>query len=411
MVSDGPVLYVLKRYPRLSETFITRELLGLEAAGEQVMIDALLPPEPGACHPDIEQVRAEVRYLPRHPRWRDLRVVAAHMRVAIAAPRRWAATALQARRRGSMRRFLQAGLVADRARRQGVRHIHAHFATAAAEVARDAARLSGVPFTVTAHAKDVFHADNVAHLADRVAGARAVVTVSDFNVAHLRQRLNVPIRRVPNGIRVASHASGPDRSGPVLCVARLVPKKGIDVLIEAAALLAPHDSDLQVQIIGGGQLADDLQRLADRLGVSDRVAFTGPCPWPAVEDAYGRCSMVVLPCRVDSDGDRDGLPTVLLEAMARALPVVSTNLVGIPEVVIDGQTGLLVPPDDPLALAAAIARLRADTELASRLGRSGRALVAERFDPEQATASLRSVFAGASDPGNHHLDRPLLERT
>jgi glycosyltransferase involved in cell wall biosynthesis len=310
-----------------------------------------------------------------------------------------------------MRRFLQAGLVADRARRQAVRHIHAHFATAAAEVARDAARLSGVPFTVTAHAKDVFHTDNVAHLADRVAGAGAVVTVSDFNVAHLSQRLNVPIRRVPNGIRIAARGVGPDASGPVLCVARLVPKKGIDVLIEATALLASHDSELHVQIIGGGQLADDLQRLANRLGVGDRVAFAGPCPWPAVEDAYRRCSMVVLPCRVDADGDRDGLPTVLLEALARALPVVSTDLVGIPEVVTDGQTGLLVAPNDPVALAAAIARLRADTELASRLGRAGRALVAERFDPEQAIARLRSVFAEAGGPSDRRLDRPVLERS
>lgn len=388
------ILYVLKRYPRLSETFIIRELLGLEAAGERILVDGLLEPEDQPHHPELAAVRAEVRYLPRRPA-RQLPVLAAHARVAARRPHRWVRMRVEAElaerggARHARRRFAHAVLVADRVRREGVTHIHAHFATGAAEVARDAARLSGRPYTVTAHAKDIFHADNAPQLARRLRGADGVVTVSQYNVNHLRSVLDVPVHHVPNGMP-APEGHGPDPSGPILCVARLVAKKGVDTLLHA---LAVPGSTARLEIVGDGPLRGELEALAAQLGVGCRVRFLGSLPGDAVAECYRRCSMFVLACRVAADGDRDGMPTVLVEAMGRAIPVISTEVAGIAELVQHGETGLLVAPDDPAALAAAIDKLAHDPELAADLGAAARRLVLDEFDPARAAALLREVFA------------------
>ena len=282
--------------------------------------------------------------------------------------------------------------MAERVQRENITHIHAHFATAAAEVARDASVLSRVPFTVTAHAKDIFHDDHAPWLRRRLQGASAVVTVSAYNARHLEGVLEgIPVYHVSNGVRVADSA----RNVPtprVLCVARLVPKKGIDVLIEATALLRTELPGLRVEVIGGGDLLQDLTACARARGVADRVDFVGPKPYDEVRAAFTRSSMMVLPCRVTAEGDRDGIPTSLVEAMAHGLPVISTVVAGIPEVVRHGETGILVAPDDPLALAAAIAKLADDPHLAATLGIAGRKVVAQRFAPHDSACALRRIW-------------------
>ncbi len=394
------MLYVLKRYPRLSETFITRELLELEAIGCRLGVDSLMPQEDGPRHADVDRVRAEVRYLPRRPKLTDRVVLVAHLRVGRRRPLRWSRLAVTARRKGGWGQFLQAGLVADRVKRESFDILHAHFATAAADVARAAAALSGRPFTVTAHAKDIYHDDNVASLPDRVRGAAAVVTVSAFNMRHLASNLpGSVLAMVPNGVPSGLPAmSTPPRngdSGTILCVARLVEKKGVDVLIDAVALLTAAHPHLVVEIIGDGPLDETLRARAKAAGVDGVIRFLGPQPSDVVDAAYLRCAMVVLPCRVAANGDRDGMPTVIIEAMARGLPVISTDVVGISEAVKPGRTGLLVPPDDPAALATAMDVLLLDAELRIRLGAAGRALVSRQYDPGVSAALLLDVFAGA----------------
>jgi colanic acid/amylovoran biosynthesis glycosyltransferase len=319
----------------------------------------------------------------------------AHVRVALRRPRTWWRLARAARAdQESRRRFLQAGLTADRVRRDRFDHLHAHFATAAAVVARDAAALSGRTFSVTAHAKDIFHETYAASMPERVAGAAAVVTVSGHNVEHLRGLLGpTPVAHVANGVVRPAAVSGPKSGGPVLCVARLVAKKGVDVLLDAVDLLAGELDTLRVEIIGDGPLAQELHERHPHL--ADRVRFLGAVASPEVEAAYSRCSMFVLPCRIAGDGDRDGMPTVIVEAMARAVPVISTDVVGIGEAVIDGQTGMLVQPDDPDAVAAAIAKLWHNPGLGEVLGANGRALVADRFDPARSARDLLDTFREA----------------
>lgn len=388
------VLYVLKRFPQLSQTFVVRELVELERLGVITGIDALGPSSSGLRHRDVDAVRAPVRVLPRRPAWTTSGVAGAHLRLAIRRPVTWL-RAWRRSRHHDRRRFLQAGLVAERARREGYQHLHAHFASAAAEVARDAAALAGITYSVTAHAKDIFHHDHVPHVARRLGAAAAVVTVSEFNVVDLTARLpGTPVVHIPNGIpRAEPRPESLD--GPVLCVGRLVEKKGVDTLLRAVAELRDVLPELRLEIVGDGDLRSELTALADRLGLADRCRFVGALDSEGVAAAMDRCSMLALPCRIGADGDRDGLPTVLGEAMARGVPVISTDLVGIPELVRDGDTGVLVPPDDPVALAAAIEKLWRDATWATRLGAAGREHVRRALDPERSAVALATVFGAA----------------
>jgi colanic acid/amylovoran biosynthesis glycosyltransferase len=276
--------------------------------------------------------------------------------------------------------------------------VHAHFATAAAVVARDAGALTAVPETVTAHAKDVFHRDNAPLLPDRLRGVAAVVTVTEHNAVHLRQVLpGMPVHVVRNGVHLsAARAATGSREGPLLCVSRMVPKKGIDCLLTAFAVLARQRPGLRLEIIGFGPLDAALRRQAEDLGIGGRVDFRGPLSSAEVQEALDRCSMVVLPCRIDESGDRDGLPTVLLEALACGTPVVTTDILGLPELVRHGETGLLVAPDDPVGLTGAIATLLDDPVHATALGAAGRRLVAQVHDCDGSAAQLQGIWAAAA---------------
>jgi colanic acid/amylovoran biosynthesis glycosyltransferase len=395
--SDGrtKVLYVLKRFPQLSQTFVIREIVELERCGVTIGVDALGPLSDGPHQGEVDHVQAAVRYLPRKPHLKDPQAAFAHLRVARRHPLVWVHTA-RAARRSDWRRFVQAGIVADRVHREGFQHIHAHFASAASEVSRDAAALAGCTYSVTAHAKDIFHEQHVAHLSRRLGAAAAVVTVSDFNVRHLHDTLPaISVSHIPNGVALAP-ASSPKPNGPLLCVARLVEKKGIDTLLRAISMLRMQYPGMSLEIIGTGEESESLKALCEELQLHETVTFLGAQPFDQVEAAYQRCSMVVLPCRIGADGDRDGLPTVIVEALARSIPVISTAIIGIPEVVRHEETGLLVPPDDVPALADAIERLWNNPLLAAALGARGRSLVATAFDPTRSANLLRDVFLMAS---------------
>lgn len=352
------VLYVLKRFPRLSETFVLHEMVRLEQSGVEIGVESIKAAEIGPRHPEVDDLRAKPRYLPAS---------------------------------GSDG---LAGLIAERVQAEGFRHIHAHFATSAAELALAAGRRAGVPVTVTCHAKDIFHRDYAHGLARRLAGATGLVTVSDYNRRHLQKEVpGVPVHLVYNAIE-ASDQTHSDLGGPVLCIARLVEKKGIDLLIRAAGELTRRGRPIRVDIVGEGPNRPQLESLVGMLGLTSSVRFHGALTSRQVDAAYRRASMFVLPCRVDRNSDRDGLPTVLGEAMLRRLPVISTDLVGIPELIRHGETGLLAPPDSHLALAEAIEKLCNEPDLARDLAVKGAAHAGNVLDPVAATDALIQVFAG-----------------
>jgi glycosyltransferase involved in cell wall biosynthesis len=385
--------YVLKRFPRYSETFVVTEVLAHEAAGWEVEIFSLRPPNDTHFQDLLARVRAPVRYLPSEgTRAADFW---AALQEALLLPLAW--TALDAARGEPAGDVYQALLLAVEVRRRGIEHLHAHFATSATTVARLAARMAGVPFSFTAHAKDIYHeAVRPDDLRRKLAEAAAVVTVSDFNLAYLRQTYGpvaAGVRRVYNGLDLDRfpYREPRVRSSRVVAVGRLVEKKGFDVLVEAAALLAGRGVDFTAEIIGAGELEETLRRQIDLLGLASRVRLLGPRPQAEMARAVAEAAAFAAPCVVGSDGNRDGLPTTLLEAMALGTPCVSTDVTGIPEIVRDGETGLVVPQNDAVALAAALERLLADPELRRGLAARARRRIEEDFDARRNSARLRQI--------------------
>lgn len=385
--------YVLKRYPRLSETFIVSEVLAAEAAGADVAIAALRQAGDSRFHADVAAVRAPVTWIPElHGSavrlWDALGVahgrlsgLAASLPELLALPPVAAAQALH---------------VALWAVDADVTHLHAHFATSAAITARLAGRLAGLPYSFTAHAKDIFHERvDPAVLRRTLADAHHVVTVSDHNVRWLRRRYGAAaarVHRVYNGLdpQTLTWTDPSGRAPGVLFVGRLVEKKGVADLVDAIALLRDRGRAVPLTIAGTGPLADDIAAQLRGLGLHDLVAMTGPLPQHEVAALLGRAAVFAAPCVQAADGDRDGLPTVLLEAMAFGAPCVSTPVTGIPEAIEHDRTGLLVPERDAFALADAIEALLDDPGLRSRLAVAARRRVEERFDrSEQAVAMAR----------------------
>ncbi len=395
--------YVLKRYPRISETFVASELIELERLGERLTVFAVSKPDEPFTHRFVEDLRAEVVYLPHRP-WREpVRVARALWRVVRSDARGWLSAArysLWPPRRKGLRRLLQATVLRVEMERAGIDHAHAHFATAAARLANLAWRMGGPTYSVTVHAKDIYHQDvRVDHLRDKLASARFVATVSRANRDYLESLLALDgrLRIVPNSVnlrRLGPVRRSPGQAGPVLTVARLIEKKGLMDLVAAFSLLRARGITPRLEIVGDGPLRGQLEGVAASLGVDAR--FRGALPQEQVLELMGRASLFCLPCVVAADGDRDGLPTSVLEAMALGVPVVTTDVSGLAEAVLHERTGLLVPQRDPVALAEAIERLLSDPELAARLSAEGRRHVEHNYSLERSAALLRSMFPEAA---------------
>ena len=393
-MSHDRIGYVVKMYPRFSETFVVSEIIARERRGADIRIFSLRPTTDTRFHDTLAQVKAPVEQIPRLTKplelWAlirrahaELPLFAANLGELLEAEHDDAAQAIE---------------LALAIRRTGVTRLHAHFASLATTVARLASRLTGVPYSFTAHAKDLFHESVDPRDVDRkIADASRVVTVSDFNVRHLIRSYPAasvtPLQRVYNGIDLERFAYAPGRSGEpvVLAVGRLVEKKGFADLIRAVAELRAAGRPVRCRIVGGGELENELRALAAFLGVDDLVTLTGPLPQAEVRDELERAHAFVAPCVVGSDGNADGLPTVLLEAMAIGTPCISTDVTGITEAVREGETGLIVSQHAPRELAAAILRLIDDPDLAGRLAASARELVADEFDVRRQSALLEEL--------------------
>ncbi|MGH3147844.1 MAG: glycosyltransferase family 4 protein [Rubrobacter sp.] len=391
--------YVVKRYPRYSETFIVNEILAHEAAGEKIEIFSLLPPEDGHFQDAISRVRAPVTYLPA----KGLKVADFWSTLDGAGeilPDLWGS--LEEARGVDVRYVYQAVVLASEVRLRGINHLHAHFATASTTVTRLAARFARVPYTLTAHAKDIFHESvRAEELRRKLDDAAATITVSDYNLEYLREGYGSAaegVRRIYNGLELERfpYEEPRERAAEILAVGRLVEKKGFADLIEACALLRDRGTDFRCRIVGLGEQEPELRALVERLNLGDRVELPGPRPQNELIEAVQEAAVFVAPCVVGHDGNRDGLPTVLLEAMALGTPCVSTDVTGIPEVVHDGETGLVVPQHEPAALAGAIERLLDDPGLRVELAGRARRLIEAEFDVHRNAALLRDAFEDAA---------------
>jgi colanic acid/amylovoran biosynthesis glycosyltransferase len=394
------IAYVLKRYPRYSETFVVNEILAHEAAGLEVEIFALRPPSDTHFQDIISRVRAPVNYLSASgikaaDFWTALGVA------AVSSPGLW--TTLGEAGSEDARDVYQAALLAREARLKGITHLHAHFATASTTVARLAAKFARIPYTFTAHAKDIFHESVCPEdFRRKLEDAAGVVTVSDYNLRYLRETYGPAaehIRRVYNGLDLKrfTYNAPLHRLPKVVAVGRLVEKKGFADLIGACATLAASGRQFTCEIVGSGELEADLRGRIEQSGAGDMVGLIGPRPQAEVVRLVQEAAAFVAPCVLGEDGNRDGLPTVLLEAMALGTPVVSTDVTGIPEVLRDGETGLLVPQRNPAALAGAISRLTGDSTLRVRLADRARRLIEADFEVQDNAAHLREIFAESAE--------------
>ena len=392
----GGVAYVLRKFPVLSETFILTELLALEARGVPLHIFSLDRPNDPRFHDDLPRLKAHVTYVP--PLSELARLARHHRSLLRRAGGPYLRTLGAALGRGRLGLFLRAGFIANEARRLGVQHLHAHFANAPTETAQLAAGLAGLPFSFTAHATDIYRTNvNPRRLADEIAAARFVVTVSEFNRRHLQRfgGTEANLVRVYNGIdlkRFAPNGVPPSSTFRIISVARLVEKKGLPTLIDACRLLRDRGCAFECEIVGKGALRPRLDDLIKRHGLEQHVRLLGPRTQHEVVRRYHTAHVYVLPCIVAADGNREGLPVSIVEALACGLPVISTPVTGIPEVVKDGHNGLLIPENDPEALAAALERLARDPALLAQLRTNARASVVEDFDIQRTAATLHQLL-------------------
>jgi len=432
--TQGTVAYVLKGYPRLSEIFITSEIYRLEQLGVKLRLAVIKHGDELHTNSLFNKIQARPNYLPQTSslsqtslrRWLSLHlgdfVPALHsvwkLRPAGFARASAVAFAQAVRARRSffawprklyLKEFFQAIWVAQFILDAGdVSHIHAHFCHGSTTVAWLASIITGLPFSFTAHAKDIYcESLNPAGLLRRkMRAAQFVVTCTDANREHLLNiEPNANVRCIYHGLNAefadllldASHPPTKTERLRALGVGRLVPKKGFDVLVEACAILKRRGFHFETAIVGEhGEHEAQLRRQIEAHGLKDIVRLIGPMEQSRLYTEYQRADIFCLPCRVLDNGDRDGLPNVLMEAMACGLPVITTPVSGIPEIIKDGENGALVPPGDAEALANAIQRISADRMLARNLGRAGRLTVLEHFDGDKTAMELAALFATAT---------------
>jgi glycosyltransferase involved in cell wall biosynthesis len=430
-LSPQRVVYVLKGYPRMSELFIASEIWRLERRGIPLRIYVLKPADEPTHHSVVDKIETPPAYLPpttplsgaallpwlvrnagpfvpsvrRYARSHPVRLARAMAVVgaqSVRAHKGWKPRSIY------VKELLEALWIADDLEAAGdARWLHAHFAHGTTTVSWLVSQLLDLPFSFTGHAKDIYREslNPAGLLARKMRAAQFVVTCTGANVAHLRRIApEVDVHLAYHGLNADFAellSSAPPRTEParirVLSVGTLVRKKGFDVLVEATALLRQRGVDLEVLVAGeDGDECARVRRLVQERGLEDVVRLCGPWSQAELLAQYRRATMFVLACRVDASGDRDGIPNVLVEAMAAGLPVVSTWVSGIPELVLDGVNGLLVPSEDPDALAEAMLRLTKDPDLRERLAAAGAATVASTFDGDVLASRMAGLLGAGT---------------
>ena len=397
---------ILKGYPRISESFISNEIALLEESGLTVRIVSMRKPREDFTHESVKRIKAGVDYLPETMAGNIRVLLASNLACLAARPGRYllalAAMLLQlarTRKAATVKHLLQAGYLAARVLPgSGVAHLHAHFAHSPTSVAQFTSRLTGLPFSFTAHAKDIY-TQKPARLAAKIAQASFVATCTGYNKVYL-DRLNptgTPIHHIYHGIDVELFEPGPlrlDVAPPfeILTVARLTPKKGLPTVFRALARLAGRGVVFRHTLIGEGEERDRLENLVRELGLESSVVWLGSRPHEVVLEHLRGADLFLLGCEVSSSGDRDGIPNVLVEAMAMGVPVATTGISAIPELIESGTHGLLSEPGDHEGLVDSAWRLLTEPDLRARVIPAAMTRVRQGFDNRKLVRGLAHVF-------------------
>ena len=382
--------YLFERFPSFSQTFCAREVKAMRELGLTFPVFSIRTPANEPAQDELADA-GPVYYLPEK------------FDVILATDTNFRRAARKAQEtldhvwggEKEKRRIYEALWLGPILQEANIRHIHVHFAGTAARTAFWLKRLFGINYSVTAHANDIFRDECPLRLAQIFEAAAVVVTVSDFSLRYLQENypdLREKFHRVYNGIEPGRFRSSDFPAGQplIISVGRYIEKKGFSDLINACALLG--DRDFACQIIGEGQREEELKEHAARLGLAAHVVVTGPKTESEIATLLARSRLFILPCLKAADGAVDNLPTVIMEAMAAGLPVVSTSVAGVPEMVVDGKTGFVVAEKDPASLAERIRRLLDDANLAREMGHAGRELCGQLFDVRHTSKSLLDLL-------------------
>jgi glycosyltransferase involved in cell wall biosynthesis len=410
MMSSPELAYLLRMFPQISETFIANEVLRLEEVGLPLRLFSYRRPREQVNHECVRRVQTPIEYLV-DPLWRHpLKLIQANWAVYRHDSARYRRTvryvvghSLRRRKLNDFQRLLQAAYLARLVKAGGVRHLHAHFARGATEVAALVSMLTGIPFSLTAHAGDIYTA-KPDDLREKISAAQFVATCTQANQVYLQGLLDeeerYKIRLSYHGVDLQKFNFGAagraDQPPVVLAAGRLVEKKGLHYLLEACGILKESGHDFRCLILGEGPERGRLESIVKMLGLESRVDLPGSCSQEELLILYKQASVFVLPCTVVDNGDRDGIPNVILEAMAVGLPVITTPVSGVPEVIRDGHNGLLSPERDSKALASAIARVLNDPALSEELRSNAVSTVVEKFDSKKNIKLLASLFRDVS---------------
>jgi len=383
--------YVLLWFPKPSETFVFREVLNLRKMGLPLKVFTLygelrkdLSPEMRAVSDQAERIG--IGFL-RHPvqplafwlkkdRSRTLELL------RTVPFRRWSGFEKAGE---NLWAFACGFHLARRFLEERIEHIHAPWASGPATAAWIASRLTGIPFSFTARAWDIYPADGA--LAEKIRDAAFVRSETATNIKYLASFVGGDASKIYltyNGVPLAAHGEAEVPMRPpyrLLALGRFVGKKGYDFLLRSCRILMDSGLDFRLTLAGDGPRAVQLKHLAKKLGLSERVNFPGFVPYDAVSDLFSASDVFIMPSIVHSSGDRDGIPTVIMESLMHRVPVIATDVAGIAEVIQDGATGLLIPEKDPQALANAVRRMVSDRDSALDMARRGRERVMEMFDP------------------------------
>jgi glycosyltransferase involved in cell wall biosynthesis len=395
------IAYIIGSFPSLTKTFVDREIQEAERQGVDLVLVAARRPAPFEMRAEVKKLAEETKYILPVP-W--LKFLGGNLYLGLARPRAYLSTLLYlltrqhdtaAARIKTFFHFAEGTWAAWLLWREGIDHIHAHFADRAAVVAMVASKFLGVSYSLTAHANDIYVSPVM--LQEKIANAKFVTTCTAYNKAHLESMTGRRIELVYHGLDLTAIEPAPQtarNSHPplILSVGRLVEKKGFPYLIKACRWLQDWGCDFRCEIIGEGPKRGDLEGLVTDLNLQDQVILRGALPNAEVMARYTQAAIFALPCVIAGDGDRDGIPNVLLEAMANLVPVVSTRVSGIPEVVQDGVTGLLVDPGSEEALAKAMARFLHGAQLGEELAQKGYRRVKEEFDVRTNVRQLIELF-------------------
>lgn len=399
-----PIGYILQTYPGLTMTFVYREVLALQRQGFHIATFSIWKPQREKLSPESRQLMDSTFYI--FPiSWAVFFLT--HLYFLLTRPAKYIGTALFVlTRRGeswknrlrTLGHFGEAAYVAREIQKRNIKHLHAHFAINAASIALIVARLLDISFSFTAH--NIFFTDRLL-LKPKVREARFIAIISEFSREFLlglvpgenwRHKTHI----IHCGISPSQFSlQNPRPTNPVpliFFVAQLEERKGAPVLVEACKLLKERGVAFQCVIAGGGPEKPMAERLVDQYGLQESVTLTGAIFQEQVKEYLNRADIFALPCIIARNGDMDGVPVALMEAMACEIPTVSTRVSGIPELIEDGESGILVQEKDAVALADALQRLTLDKELRARLGKNGRQKVVREFDVDKNAAQLAALF-------------------